>query len=75
MVALLSPGISIKEVYANGADLVVQKPLNGMLVRRVLTTASNLLRREENIVPSETERSWLPAKPLAPVVAPPSAIS
>jgi len=62
IVALLSPEADIKQAYSHGADLIVRKPVTGMWVKRVLATASNLLKRDTNEGLPETGQGWPSSK-------------
>jgi CheY-like chemotaxis protein len=62
IVALLSSEADIKQVYAHGADLIVRKPVTGLWVKRVLATASNLLKKDKGETMPETAQGWPPSK-------------
>jgi hypothetical protein len=46
VVALLTPTFDAIQAQLHGADLVVRKPVSSPWTRRVLATASNLLKRD-----------------------------
>jgi CheY-like chemotaxis protein len=72
IVALLSPEADIKQAYANGADLIVRKPVTGLWVKRVLATASNLLKKDTGASATETQAGLPPAK--SPASSPASGV-
>jgi CheY-like chemotaxis protein len=73
IVALLSANADIKQAYAHGADLIVRKPVTGLWVKRVLATASNLLKKDANEGMPETEQGWPPSKAPTSIGAQPPA--